>query len=276
MCPNPGLLRGVCAAAALSIAPAAVCAAEKQTLDNGWPAGWNRIGPVETAVIGGLGLGTFLIEVVVKPAALPRWDSPILFDADARSTLSAGSADGRSRAATGSDIGYIGLPVYAIGIEAGLVWLGKNQGDAALQLALINAEALAINGILSRVVQKSVARARPDAQPGEPDNTAFFSGHTSTAFTMASALCVQHSRLAIYGNVADQIVCPAALAVAATTGLLRIVADRHWASDVIAGAIFGTVVGGGVSWAHLRDGAGTSSSVSIGAGGRSIMYGGNF
>jgi len=271
-----GPMKCVYAVAALSIAPAAVCAAEKQTLDNGWPAGWNRIGPVETAVIGGLGVGTLLIEVVVKPPALPRWDSPILFDADARSTLRAGSADGRSRAATGSDIGYIGLPVYAIGIEAGLVWLGKDQGDAALQLALISAEALAINGFISRVVQKSVGRARPDAQPGEPDNTAFFSGHTSTAFTMASALCVQHSRLAIYGNAADQIVCPAALAVAATTGLLRIVADRHWASDVIAGAIFGTVLGAGVSWAHLRDGAGTPSSVSIGAGGRSIMYGGSF
>lgn len=259
--------------AALLLAPAAVGAAEKQTLDNGWPAGWNRIGPVEAGVIGGLGLGTLLMEVVVKPAELPRWDSPILFDADARSTLSAGSADGRSRAATGSDIGYIGLPAYAIGVEAGLVWLGKDQGDAALQLALIYAEALAVNGFVSRVVQKSVGRARPDAQP---DNTAFFSGHTSTAFTIASALCVTHSRLAIYGNAADQIVCPAALAVAATTGLLRIVADRHWASDVIAGAIFGTAVGAGVSWIHLRDGAATSSSVSLGAGGRSIVYGGSF
>lgn len=264
--------------AALLLAPAAVFAAEKQTLDQGWPAGWSQIGPVETAVIGGLGLGTLLMEVVVKPPSTPRWDSPILFDADARSTLRAGSDAGRSQAATASDVGYVGLPIYAIGIEAGLVtWLGKGQGDAALQLALINAEALAINGLLSRVTQKSVGRARPDApQPGEPDNTAFFSGHTSTAFTMASALCVQHARLEIYGNVADKIVCPAALAVAATTGLMRIVADRHWASDVLAGAVFGTIVGAGVSWAHLRDDARASPSLSLGAGGTSLVYGGRF
>lgn len=263
---------------ALSLAPAALCAAEKQTLDQGWPAGWSKIGPAETAVIGALGLGTLLMEVVVKPPSTPRWDSPILFDEDARNALRAGSDAGRSRAATASDIGYIGLPIYAIGIEAGLViWLGKGQRDAALQLALINAEALAINGLFSRVTQKSVGRSRPDApQPGEPDNTAFFSGHTSTAFTMASALCVQHARLEIYGSVTDKIICPAALAVAATTGLLRMVADRHWASDVLAGAIFGTIVGAGVSWAHLRDDGNPSASLSVGAGGRSLAYGGRF
>ena len=261
----------------LWLAPAALYAAEKQTLDAGWPAGWSKIGPGETAVIGGLGLGALLLEVVVKPPSTPRWSSPILFDEGARNALRAGSEAGRSRAATASDIGYLGLPIYAIGVEAGLVtWLGKDKGDAALQLALINAEALGINALLSRVTQKTVGRARPDAQPGEPDNTAFFSGHTSTAFTVASALCVQHSRLEIYGNVGDKIVCPAAMTVAATTGLMRIVADRHWASDVIAGAILGTVMGAGVSWAHLRAAGGTSRSVSLGADGRSLVYGGAF
>jgi len=259
----------------LLLAPAAVCAAGKQTLDDGWPAGWSKIGPAETAVIGALGLGTLLMEVVVKPPSLPRWDSPILFDEGARNALRLGSDAGRSAAATASDVGYIGLPVYAIGIEAGLVtWLGKSQGDAALQLALINAEALAINGLLSRVTQKTVGRERPDAQPD--DNTAFVSGHTSTAFTMASALCVQHSRLEIYGNVADKIVCPAALAVAATTGVLRIVADRHWASDVLTGAIVGSAIGAGVSWAHLHDDGKASPSLSLGAGGHSLVYGGRF
>ena len=59
----------------LLLAPAAVCAAGKQTLDDGWPAGWSKIGPAETAVIGALGLGTLLMEVVVKPPSLPRWDT---------------------------------------------------------------------------------------------------------------------------------------------------------------------------------------------------------
>src|SRR5207237_184848 len=153
---------GVCAAIALSLASGPLGAAEKQTLDDGWSPGWSRIGPIETAVIGGLGLGALLLEVAVKPASMPRGAAPLLFRADAQRTA--------------------------------------------------------------------------------PDNTAFFSGHTSTAFTMAAGLCVQHSRLEIYGGAADKIVCPAALAVAATTGLLRIVSDRHWTSDVLGGAIFGTVL----------------------------------
>jgi membrane-associated phospholipid phosphatase len=262
---------------ALSLAPAALSAAEPRTLEGGWPADYTRIGPVETAVIGGMAVGVLVVELAVSSPATPRWDSPILFDADARSVLRAGSQSGRSAAATVSDVGYIGLPAYAIGVEAGLVtWLGKGNADAALQLALINGEALALNGLLSRVVQKTSGRARPDASPATTDNTSFFSGHTSTAFAMASGLCVQHSKLVIYGNVADSIVCPASLTVAATTGLMRIVADRHWASDVIAGAIFGSVVGAGVSLFHLRGTGSDSSSLSLVAGGSSVALTGAF
>ncbi len=266
------------AAVALSAVPAPLFAAERRTLDDGWPGDYPRTGPAETAVIGGLGVGAVLIELLVNPPVTPRWSEPILFDEGARNVLRASSPGGRSRAATASDFGYAGLPAYAIGVEAGLVtWLGKDKGDAALQLALIHAEALAINGFFSSVTQKAVARARPDKLPTTADNTAFFSGHTSTAFTTASVLCVQHARLAIYANAADTIVCPAAAAVATATGLLRIVADRHWASDVLAGALFGTVVGGGVAWAHLgsRD-ARTAPSFSLGPGGQSIFYRGAF
>jgi membrane-associated phospholipid phosphatase len=262
---------------ALSLAPAALAAAEPPALDDGWPRGYARIGPGETAVIGGLAVGSLLLELVVKPSSTPRWDEPILFDEGARNALRASSAAGRARAATASDIGYFGLPIYAIGVEAGLVtWLGKGKGDAALQLALIDAEALAINGLLSRAAQKGIARARPDAQPGTTDNTSFFSGHTSTAFTTASVLCVQHARLQIFGNAADQIVCPVAVAIAAATGLMRIVADRHWASDVIAGATIGTAVGLSVSWAHLGGDSRPAQSFSLGAGDRTLVYGGVF
>jgi len=261
----------------LWLLPAALYGAEPRSSDDVWPAGWNRVGPVETAAIGALGLGALLVEVVVKPPANPRWDSPILFDEGARNALRAGSASGRSRAATASDFGYLGLPIYAVGVEAGLVtWLGKDKADVALQLGLINLEAIAVNALLSRVTQKAVGRSRPDVQPGNPDNTAFFSGHTSTAFTSAAALCVQHSRLAIYGNVADAIVCPAALTVASATGLMRIVADRHWASDVIAGAFLGTLVGAGVSLLHMPGTGATPASLSLGADGRSLAYGGRF
>ena len=262
------------AVCAVIVASGAATAAEQQTLEDGWPARWNKIGPVETGIVAGIGTSIIFLEFLLKSPSTPRWDKPILFDSDARSALRAGSPGGRSRAATASDFGYAGLPIYAIVVEAGLVtWLGKDKGDVALQLALINAEALAINGVLTRVTEKTTGRSRPD----KTDNAAFPSGHTSTAFAIASGLCMQHARLEVYGGVADKVVCPAALSVAATTGLLRIVSDRHWASDVLVGAALGTAVGVTVSWAHMHDGDGAPSrSFSLGPEGRSLVYGGRF
>jgi PAP2 superfamily len=265
---------GACAAVILVLASGAAPATEPEAIGDAWPARWNKVGPVETAVVGGLGVSLIFVEFLVKAPSTPRWNSAILFDDDARSALRAGSPGGRSRASTASDIGYAGLPFYAIGVEAGLVtWLGRDKGDVALQLALINAEALIINGLLTRIAEKTVGRLRPDGG----DTSAFPSGHTSTAFTVAAGLCVQHSRLQIYGGVADKVVCPAALTVATGVGLLRIVSDRHWATDVLAGAVLGSVVGATVSWAHMHDdGRAPATSFSLGADGRSLVYGGSF
>jgi len=92
------------------------------------------------------------------------------------------------------------------------------------------------------------------------------------AFTAASVLCVQHSRLSLYGG-ADAVVCPGALAIAATTSLLRIVADRHWATDVIGGAILGSAVGAVVSSVHLRmNGSAPETGFSLGGDRRSMSY----
>jgi membrane-associated phospholipid phosphatase len=260
------------AAISISLASGALCAAD---LDQGWPPRWRKTGPAETAVMGGLATSALMLDLLVNPPSIPRWTKPILFDQGARNALRAASEAGRSRAAIASDFGFIGLPLYAFVVEAGLViWRGRGQADAALQLVLINAEALAITGVLTLATQRAVGRMRPNAVAGAADNTAFLSGHTSTAFTVASALCMQHSKLEVYGGGADKLVCPGALAVAAATGVLRIVSDRHWASDVLAGAALGTAVGFTVSWAHLRDQGEPAPALSVAPGG--LVYGGRF
>src|SRR2546426_4734007 len=109
--------RGVCAAI---VASGAVAAAELQPSEDSWPARWNKIGPVEAGVVGGLATSLIFLEFLLKAPSTPRWDEPILFDADARSALRAGSPGGRSRAAIASDFGYGGLSLYAIAVEAGL------------------------------------------------------------------------------------------------------------------------------------------------------------
>src|SRR5256885_14210553 len=111
--------RGVCAAIVVSLASGAVAAAEQQTSEDSWPARWNKIGPVEAGVVGGLATSLIFLEFLLKAPSTPRWDEPILFDADARSALRAGSPLARPRAAIASDFGYGGLPPYAVAGGAG-------------------------------------------------------------------------------------------------------------------------------------------------------------
>ncbi|HEX5154755.1 MAG TPA: phosphatase PAP2 family protein [Parafilimonas sp.] len=69
---------------------------------------------------------------------------------------------------------------------------------------------------------------RPDT--GAP--TSFPSGHTAQAFAGATLFCdefAQHNTL----------LCVGVYSTAAAVGALRIMNNRHWASDVIAGAGFG-------------------------------------
>ena len=52
---------------------------------------------------------------------------------------------------------------------------------------------------------------------------------------------------ALYANsVADALACAGTITLAASTGTLRVLGDRHYASDVVVGAVVGFAVGYGV------------------------------
>ena len=228
----------------------------------------------EVAGIGAIGGGAVLVELLWHAPDSARWSGPVLFDGPVRDAIG-GKSDGVRRvAARGSDAGELGLLAYPILIDAGIVtWLSKGRGDVARRLVAVDVEAFAVNALLTSVVQRAVGRERPfalgcgtvgHAACTSPDdrNTSFFSGHTSFAFTAATLLCFQHGRLDLYGD-GDRFVCPAALAVASLTGLLRIGADRHWATDVLTGAAVGAASASVVSITHISsDRAGSTGTAS--------------
>ena len=68
-----------------------------------------------------------------------------------------------------------------------------------------------------------------------PDSSAFNSfpsGHTTTAFAAAEFLRMEYKDVSPWYGIAGY-------AVAATTGILRLYNNKHWVSDVVAGAGFG-------------------------------------
>ncbi len=85
-----------------------------------------------------------------------------------------------------------------------------------------------INGAVVYTIKNSTHILRPD---GSKSNS-FPSGHTSTAFVGAELLHQEYGSKSIWYSIAGY-------SVASATGYMRMYNNRHWFSDVVAGAGLG-------------------------------------
>jgi membrane-associated phospholipid phosphatase len=103
----------------------------------------------------------------------------------------------------------------------------------------------------------TIGRARPSYEDcqREPSfvgcnispTASFPSGHTNEAFTAAGLSCANHRFVPLYGSVVwDGVACARDVALATADGVLRIMGDRHYATDVLTGAAIGFGFGYGV------------------------------
>jgi len=76
-------------------------------------------------------------------------------------------------------------------------------------------------------------------------NLSFPSGHTALGFSLATAAGTVAT---LRGYRHAPYVWGAGMAVAAFTGYLRLAADKHYASDVLVGALVGSLVGWAVPY----------------------------
>jgi membrane-associated phospholipid phosphatase len=214
----------------------------------GWDPSWRRQGPADWAVTGGLLLSAGAVQLL-NPEPPLGWRSAILFDAPLRSVLRAESEAGRDAASWVSDALEIGLVVAPFADLAALRLADRVDAELALQLALIDLEANALSLAVVSLLKSAVGRVRPQAEacrgadcPSRVNRQSFPSGHATAAFTGAGLICAHHRRRSYWGE-ASAWACPTALALATATATLRVVADRHWTSDVVAGAALGLLSG---------------------------------
>ncbi|HEY4243379.1 MAG TPA: phosphatase PAP2 family protein [Kofleriaceae bacterium] len=194
----------------------------------------------------GIGAATFAFGASVVFAgdlapARCRWCVVPDFDEDARDYLRWSHP---SRAGVASNItGYALAPATALGLT-----LLEAHGDwgRALDDEIPIVEAVVYSEVLTQGVKLVVARARPYAAFGTPlagdseQNLSFYSGHTCLGFALAvSAGEVAHRR----HSELEPVIWGAGLALAATTGYLRIAADQHSLTDVLVGAGVGALAG---------------------------------
>ena len=131
---------------------------------------------------------------------------------------------------------------YAIGVVGTFYLWGEIFKDSrANSTALDSVAATAIGpGLIVNASKYLVGRARPTDGKGAYDfqpfsgHDSFMSGHTTEAFTLASVITEHYN--APWVKVT-------AYALAGTVGYARLNNNRHWASDVLVGAVVGTYVG---------------------------------
>jgi membrane-associated phospholipid phosphatase len=125
---------------------------------------------------------------------------------------------------------FIGNPVYLFPTMGVTYFAGWSlDKDTAQEFGLLGFEALALAGIETEILKVSVRRLRPD----HSDLAAFPSGHTSSSFALATVAASQWGW---------EVGVPACLA-AGFVGYSRMESNKHYLSDVLAGAGLGIISG---------------------------------
>jgi membrane-associated phospholipid phosphatase len=211
--------------------------------------GWD----LATAAAGG---SVVLVSALLGSPERARWNGGILWDDAVRRALRAQSRAGRDTARHVGDAFYYGGALLPTVLDGLIVTFARGAPDVAAQMIAINLEAYAVAGALSFISESSFARARPSVGPCSTDRhyeafcnakdktNSFISGHSAIVATSAGLLCAHHQYLHIYGESwADWAACGLGVGAALTTGIARIMNDRHYSSDVLMALSVGALSG---------------------------------
>ncbi|MEO6418380.1 MAG: phosphatase PAP2 family protein [Polyangiaceae bacterium] len=227
-----------------------------------WNEDWPRFRLLEVGSVVALTAGSIVFSSISSPTQA-NWKGPILFDTAARKFFRGDSVKTEQTAADVSDYLYKGSVLFPYIVDNYIVALGVHQSaDVALEMTLMDMQSLGFAGVLSLGAERAVGRQRPyatECDPARPpgqqfvranvcnppvDNQSFYSGHAAATFSIAGLTCVHHQHFPLYGGgLPDTMACVGMLGLATTTSVLRLVADRHYASDVLTGTAVGLFSG---------------------------------
>ena len=151
-------------------------------------------------------------------------------------------------AKTASDILLYGL------VLGGIPFMPLFSDGDYKTMVLSNVEIMAINGLVTDIVKHTAKRQRPSSyyqtrDEGDDTYKSFFSGHTSQAFSIGTSTAIMLSRshpdkkILIWGS---------AITLATTTGYFRIASDKHYMTDILSGALAGSIIGFWVQKKHAK------------------------
>ncbi len=197
------------------------------------------------------GLYVSVAAELSDPAFDRPWEAPSPRGVNALDRTVIGNRSGTASALSDSMLATnLTLPFVASLVD-NLFLQGGGSWDGLGSDSLVLLETIAVGSIVCNVVKYGVRRPRPYVYDPSTDpekrrsNTAtlsFFSGHTSLAFSMATA----YSYLFTLRHPESPMVLPVWLfshSVAATTAVMRVEGGKHFWTDVVTGALVGSAVG---------------------------------
>ncbi len=144
------------------------------------------------------------------------------------------------------------IPLAGI-FEASLIFGDERFQDAAFT----SLQSWIFSGMLSKLFKFAFGRYRPGTG-SSPDHivlfsghTSFPSGHTSGIFSVVTPWVLYYPNVATYGL----------FLLGASTAIARIALDKHWPTDVIAGATLGILTGRWLAKRHKDEGSSPGSKI---------------
>ena len=192
----------------------------------------------DALLLGAFGIGTALVAPIDMRVASRLQDSA--------------TQENRFLSKTATGFRVLGNPGSFI-TGVGLYAIGRADGNRRIQsLGLHGVESIMVANVVGVTIKLLAGRQRPYVDTKVPNSFQLFrgfsgeqfrsfpSGHTITAFAFASTVTRESQ---FWWPHATWYVGTAFYGGASLVGLSRIYNNQHWASDVMAGAAIGTLVG---------------------------------
>lgn len=222
-----------------------------------WRPEWRRVGLPEYVVTGGALSGYVAVRFVAPKSEEASWRKPALFDAPVRAALRLDTRRGRDGTDIAADVVEYALLAQSLAVEPWLVaGLARRSPAVGWQLFVLGAQSHSVAMLLNATTKLLIPRERPYAEACRRDPSyhgscgqydryrSFYSSHSSISATGAGLACAHDANVPLYGDrAAGAVACAGTGLLALSVGVLRIVSDEHWASDVITGQLIGFSIG---------------------------------
>lgn len=146
---------------------------------------------------------------------------------------------------TNNPHGHLRIDDYTLFAPAAAVYVLNAAGVKGKHNFVDRTILYTISMAISTAVTVSVKNVSKEMRPDGSNLFSFPSGHTSTAFVAAEFLRQEYRHLSPWYGIAGY-------AVAGGTGFLRIYNNKHWLSDVVAGAGIGILSVQAAYWIYPK------------------------